>query len=298
MKSLVIIIFSFVFVFQVVAQKSQTRQLQQLENSLQVDFYELQKARTNQERDSIAARIVKKMETALAFDSAYYYPFDSLKYVGKIISDDGLVRVYTWNFQYLRKTINCYKYYGFVQHVESNSGEIATYRLHDKASLYYNAAQSEFTASNWYGALYYDIVDAGNRRNPIYTLIGWDGNDMFTTIKMIDVLQFAENGEPKFGAPVFETRKGIMKRIVFEYSYRARMMLRYDERLKMIVFDHLSPSEPKYKGHYQYYGPDFSYDGIRFEKDRWVYVADIDVRNPKDDTPPRDIQRITPVDDK
>ena len=44
------------------------------------------------------------------------------------------------------------------------------------------------------------------------------------------------------------------------------MMLRYDDKLKMIVFDHLSPSKPSYEGKYQYYGPDFSYDGLIFEK--------------------------------
>ncbi len=294
MKSTVIIIFSLLIAFQLAAQQSR---IQQLENELQVAFSKLQKARTNEARDSIAAQIETKMETVLALDSAYYYPFDSLKYVGKILSNDGLVRVYTWNFQYLKKTVNCYKYFGFIQHLKPKNNNVVTYRLHDKASLSSTNEQSEFTASNWYGALYYDIVDVGSRRNPVYTLIGWDGNNMFTTKKMVDVLQFTESGEPKFGAPVFDTPAGILKRMIFEYSYKARMMLRYDERLQMIVFDHLSPSEPKYKGQYQYYGPDFSYDGIRFEKDRWLYVADIDVRNPKDDSPPPDIQRITPVDD-
>ena len=49
--------------------------------------------------------------------------------------------------------------------------------------------------------------------------------------------------------------------------------------MKMIMFDHLSPSRPSYTGNYEYYGPDFSYDGFRFEKDAWVLTEQIDMRN-------------------
>jgi len=47
----------------------------------------------------------------------------------------------------------------------------------------------------------------------------------------------------------------------------------------MIVFDHLSPSRPEFKDMHQYYGPDFSYDGLRFESGQWVLVKDLDLRN-------------------
>ena len=57
------------------------------------------------------------------------------------------------------------------------------------------------------------------------------------------------------------------------------MSVKWNERMKMIVFDHLSPSQPSLAGNYEYYGPDFSYDGFRFEKDAWVLVEQIDMRN-------------------
>jgi hypothetical protein len=47
----------------------------------------------------------------------------------------------------------------------------------------------------------------------------------------------------------------------------------------MIVFDHLSPANESYTGNYQYYGPDLSFDALRFENGIWELKENIDVRN-------------------
>ena len=57
------------------------------------------------------------------------------------------------------------------------------------------------------------------------------------------------------------------------------MMVEYNEKLKEIVADHLSPSRPSMQGQYQFYGPDFSYEGFSFQDGVWVQKSDIDVRN-------------------
>jgi len=57
-------------------------------------------------------------------------------------------------------------------------------------------------------------------------------------------------------------------------------MLRYDAKMKMIVMDNLSPSDSFFKNDFRYYGPDFSHNGFKFEKGKWVYHSDIDLRNP------------------
>lgn len=54
------------------------------------------------------------------------------------------------------------------------------------------------------------------------------------------------------------------------------MILRYNEQEDIIVCDHLSPGNPKMKGKYEYYGPDFSYDAFDFEKGKWFHKSDID----------------------
>jgi hypothetical protein len=59
------------------------------------------------------------------------------------------------------------------------------------------------------------------------------------------------------------------------------MNLRYNEDLGMLVFDHLASSDPRpeSKGVYSLYGPDLSYDGLKFEKGYWMLYKDIDPHN-------------------
>jgi len=57
------------------------------------------------------------------------------------------------------------------------------------------------------------------------------------------------------------------------------MSLQWNEKMNMIIFDHLSPSKPSYTGNYQFYGPDFSYDGLEVVNGYWDLVEDIDIRN-------------------
>jgi hypothetical protein len=56
------------------------------------------------------------------------------------------------------------------------------------------------------------------------------------------------------------------------------MSLAWNSKMKMIIFDHLAPPNSSYTGNYAYYGPDFSYDGFRFEEGKWELVEKVDVR--------------------
>jgi hypothetical protein len=68
-----------------------------------------------------------------------------------------------------------------------------------------------------------------------------------------------------------------LNRIIFEFNERVQVTLEYNEVMKMIVFDHLSPSRPSLEGQYQFYGPDFSYDGLLFEDGIWKHYSDIQI---------------------
>jgi hypothetical protein len=59
------------------------------------------------------------------------------------------------------------------------------------------------------------------------------------------------------------------------------MMLRYDLNAKMIVMDNLSPSEYFFQNDLRYYGPDSSHNGLKFEKGKWIYYKEMDLRNPE-----------------
>ena len=51
--------------------------------------------------------------------------------------------------------------------------------------------------------------------------------------------------------------------------------------MKMIVFDHLAPSDPAYKNMFMFYAPDFSLDAYYYKNNVWYFSSDIDVRNNK-----------------
>ena len=55
--------------------------------------------------------------------------------------------------------------------------------------------------------------------------------------------------------PVFDGNGKTRKRIVFEYTRQASMLLKYDDDQHLIVFDHLSPPDKKLKGQVRYLWP-------------------------------------------
>lgn len=210
--------------------------------------------------------------------ASFDYPFDSLKNVGKIVSPDKTFRIYNWNLAY---SDGSYEYFGIIQKYSKKHKRFIITELIDNSKNIINPEQLILTNDNWFGALYYSIIPVKSGKNTYYTLLGWDGNNDFTTIKLIDIVSFSRSGKPKFGKNIFVLGKTKKKRIIFEFSYLASMSLRYHEKNKMIIYDHLAPSSPKYEGRYQFYGPDFSYDALYFKNGKWNYQSDIDVRNPK-----------------
>jgi len=113
--------------------------------------------------------------------------------------------------------------------------------------------------------------------NPYYILLGWKGNNVKSTKKVIEVLSF-KNNKPVFGMGVFDNSKG-NKRIIFEYTRQASMLLKYLPDQHLIVFDHLAPPDPHLKDQHETYGPDLSYDGYKLKDGRWKLVENLDMRN-------------------
>ncbi|MBN2275362.1 MAG: hypothetical protein JXR41_06225 [Bacteroidales bacterium] len=220
--------------------------------------------------------IEKHMTDALSMAEAFFYPFDSLKNIGKITSRDQKLRLLTWNLLYSDGT---HQYYGFVLYRPDNKAKHFLLRLTDRSATIENPEMLTLDTENWFGALYYEIIEKKWDGVTLYTLLGYDPNNMFISKKIIDNLYFREDSIPVFGAPVFKKNNAFLHRIIFEYSARVSMSLRYNQDLKMIVFDHLSPAKPSYTGSYQFYGPDFSFDAFKFTDDHWELVEDIDMRN-------------------
>jgi hypothetical protein len=145
-------------------------------------------------------------------------------------------------------------------------------------------------ADKWYGALYYDIIEVENGEQKYYTLLGVDQNNMFSTKRVIEIVFINKAGELVFGHPIFKINDQIISRVIFEYSSRSNMVLNWAEQIGMIVFDHLTPLQPNFAGDFQFYVPDFSFDGFQFSNSFWEYMSDIDVKNPTRERPPAPTQ--------
>ena len=98
-------------------------------------------------------------------------------------------------------------------------------------------------------------------------------------------------GKPQLGMSVFDGNTKTRKRVVFEYTRQASMLLRYVPEQHLIVFDHLSPPDKKLKDKPQTYGPDMTYDGYKLTNGRWQYVQNLDMKNMPDS---KDDQYIDP----
>jgi hypothetical protein len=228
---------------------------------------------SNIQNQKLADSINERLEIALNFPEAFVYPFDSLKFLGRVSSNDENVRILTWNLPSIDKTN---LYFGYVLY-KPTKNEIQVFRLNDFNHALSVDELTQQSSETWYGCLIYDIIDIKFSGETWYTLLGYDPGNMFTTRKLIDILWFRDN-TPVFGKPIFRTKKTIQNRVFFEYSARAQMTLTWDQRLDMIVSDHLAPSDPAYQGNFRYYGPDFSYDGFKFANGMWEFHENIDVR--------------------
>ncbi len=230
----------------------------------------------DQVRKEINGKILSEIESILHKPESFHYPFDSLNFVFIQKSADEKFKIYNWNVAF---NDGSYEYYGFIQMINNNG--VSVLELHDHSGSVKNPEYQTLTPKNWYGVLYYDIITPKRKKDDYYILLGWDGNDDFTTRKIIEVLKISPEGKMNFGLPIFRMGNSNKKRIIFEYSNTSSMTLRYDKREKAIIFDLLAPESALYEGKYEFYGPDGTYDGLFYKRGIWIHKSHIDIRNPK-----------------
>jgi len=220
-------------------------------------------------------QFIKTLVTALKIPNSFLYPFDSVKSISIINSPDNRFRLLTWH---VVNDDGSYRFYGTIQ--MNTGGNLKMYPLEDYSPLLKNPEDSVTDNHKWYGAQYYKIIPVYSPKL-YYVLIGWKGNTVKSTKKVIDVLSFKDD-RPELGLSVFDGNRKTRKRVIFEYARQVSMLLRYVPDQNLIVFDHLSPPDPKLKDKRETFGPDLSYDGYKLKNGRWVYVDNLDMRNVPD----------------
>lgn len=231
-------------------------------------------ATTDDERREFSGKACDELMQLLQYDAAFSYKFELLNKISSVYSDDNAVRLLT--FAVPLNNGKKYLYHGFVMHYDEDDGVKVT-RLTDDEKNTRNPQFVDMQANNWYGAVYYQVQQMGSRRNPVYAVCGWDGADLFTNRKVLEQLTFDDDFNARFGGSFETEHSDGLHRIVFEFTEKAVMSLQYDPRLKMVVGDHLS-APAQFVHNPRYYGPDMSFDGYYYEKGKWHYEPDIDVK--------------------
>jgi hypothetical protein len=231
-------------------------------------------ASTITEKKALNDSIVKLLQATLQQPGSFDYPFSGLDKIGRITSADGKVRIFTWNIPDRDANL----YFGFIQYM-SDHDKLWLIQLNDRSEAITDPLMTNLPGGDWLGCLIYEIVEKKFGGLTYYTLLGYDPENIYVTRKIIDVLWFEPTGQAWLGKPIFHYGKNTQSRIIFEYAARAQMSLRWNDKMNMIVFDHLSPSRPSYTGNFQYYGPDMSFDALKFENGFWEWLQDVDIRN-------------------
>jgi len=243
------------------------QRLQGLEDTLGVLGYAIVNDSIEAERFAACRVFITTLVRTLKIENSFKYPFEQLRSVSILTPPDSSFRIFTWQ---LFVNDSTYRYYGTIQ---MNERKLKLYPLIDRSFEMPKFPGNEtLPPDRWYGALYFNLRQFDGRQGRKYLLFGYDAIDFFERRKLLDVLSFDKEGNPVFGAPVFEKPDAPPEhRICLQYSADAKVKLNWDEQYQMIIYDHLIPFPSPY-GRDMTQVPDGSYDGYKFEKGRWKYV--------------------------
>ncbi|MFN8276043.1 MAG: hypothetical protein U0T84_01035 [Chitinophagales bacterium] len=241
-------------------------------------------------RKAACYRFIPKFMHTLKNDNSFYYGFDSLFNVSRLYPPDSSFRLFTWQLHYPKGR---FRYYGVLQMKGKKARLFPLKDLRDTLPFH---TQQTLTNENWYGQIYYRILENTVKKKTYYTLFGFEAADFISKRKILDVMTFDSLGRPRFGAPVFNfsysdtTRlkmKDTLSRFFIEYKWSASPTLNYDDNLNLIVVDHLAPPNPRAKGAYFTYVQDGTYEGFKWVTDHWEWIEKVFTFSiDEDDNPP------------
>ncbi len=266
MRPLILLFFLLACCFNSTSQND----LKQKESALVLLLDSIRKANTEDDKVLLSDAIALELELMLAEENSMQYPFDSLQLISKIIAPDKSWRMFNWHIEDDKKQ---HKYWAIIQYKHQNVYRVVS--LIDASEELKSPESKTIKAPQWYGAHYYHVFMPEKNK---YYLLGYNGRSNIISRKIIEVMSFDNKGNIIFGDDVFKTEKGNPKRMIFEYSKEVSMSLKYYDKNKTIVFDHLAPREPHLVNSKQFYGPDLSYDAFEYKKGKWELLQNIDVR--------------------
>ncbi len=284
MKKFFTVILFFPFIL--LAQQDFSKLIQQ-ESILLTDAALIINGEDEKERFEANKRFIPALVNALKNSGSFNYTFDSLSnYISILYPADNSFRIFSWQFT---KDNGGYRYFGAIQ--MNQSAELKLFPLIDFSDSIpaENLIHSKLNPNQWHGCVYYNILEHKHKKKTYYTLFGWDGNDLWSTKKLMDVLHF-ENGKPVFGYPFIENpenEKQLLHRFIIQFRKDASVTLNYNKEEKKIIFDHLTAPEQRLSDMSFTFLPDGTYSGFKWKKGRWQFVEKIKIKALGDfDKPP------------
>ncbi len=251
------------------------QELKTYEDTLALMGYAVLNDSIPEHRFGTCKKLIVTLKTALQLENSFNFPFERLKSVSIQYPKDSTFRIFTWQL-YVDK--DEYRYFGAIQ---MNTRELTLIPLVDRSFEFTgNIEQKTYGADDWYGAVYYRLMEVDAPQGKYYLVFGFDGFEFFQRRKFVDVLTFDEQGQPHFGAPVFVSEgegpvgPRTKNRIFLEYSAEASVKLNYDETLGKIIFDNLMMINGQY-GEGPTKIPDGTYQGYELKDGVWVHIPKV-----------------------
>lgn len=217
------------------------------------------------------SQFVKTLVRGLQVKNSFYFPFDSVKGIGKLYAPDSTFRIFTWQISY--DDYYC-RQRGAIQY-RTADGSLRLVPLWDASEFTDYPEDSVRSKDNWIGAVYYNIIKTEHKGKSYYTLFGFDGNSVRSNKKWIEVLSFDSRNLPVFGGR-FSYEKDTAKRAdqirySIEYKKEASTTMNYDPEMQMILVDHLISESDEPDLAYTFV-PDGDYEGFKWENGKWLHV--------------------------
>lgn len=259
-------------------------------------FEKVQHAPTDNERYNANEQAVLTLADALDVDESIRWNWNLGTFVSVLTSPDKKFRVFTWPVVNDQGEYECF---GFVQAYDEKEDTYITYALNDKSEEIINVEESVLDPTNWYGAVYQQLIQTTHEGRNYYTLLGWSGTSPLIQRKVIEPILFkGGSSKPQFGQAVFRREKNL-RRVVLQYSSKAMVNLNYsdqftrtisvkrvktgsgkssrtsvvkennDTKSAMIIFDEVAPQIVGMEGLFQYYMPTGVEMAYIFVNGRW-----------------------------
>lgn len=239
--------------------------IRNIEYQLEGLSYNIINGADENERITSCYYFIQTLKKALKVPHSFDYDFTTLQTVSAIKPDDNRFRMFTWN---LLLDSGKYLYFGALQ-MNDGQDSLTLFGLYDSSEYIRDVDYGIFDCRHWMGALVYQIHHYKYKKQDYYITFGWDGQDRRSNRKIVDVLWFNDKGEPQFGKEIFDVEGDLRSRMIFEFSDKSAMLCRYDKHEEALVYANLVPINPMFKGRYEAYIPDGTYNYFRLEKGVW-----------------------------